>query len=188
MKYFVLILIFGFCLTCHRPTINQNTKIFEKDILNSYIEYTLSKRNIDSIYINKNVLRNHNIVHAIETIKWQEYGHVKIKKNIGEETKSIFFNRENLDFFYSQLPKVFTWSSQNLDSKKIILFDQNKDINNREKVIRIISNGLKKISLPIYTIDKKSVLIFESSDHAGLVILVFKKIKDNWQFHEYIDI
>ena len=146
-----------------------------------------SKNISKTIYLSKKSLQNIFIVDALERVQYRSERDSCIRNQEFCMAKH-FVNQNILNHYYSQLSKEYFFSKSDFRKDEVVLVDFDKDMDNEDLMRDAFRYHTKVISEPLFSLDSNYGLICQSSEHTGLVILVFKKVKDDWQFYEYIDI
>ncbi len=161
-----------------------------RNVLLTYLDIQKkeSKNISEKIYLSKKSLQNIFIVDALERMQYRSERDSCIRNQEFCMAKH-FVNQNILNHYYSQLSKEYYFSKSDFRKDEVALVDFDKDMDNEDLMKDAFKYHTKVISKPLFSLDKKYALICQTSEHTGLIILVFKKVKEgDWQFYEYIDI
>ena len=185
MKIKIFILISIFFISCSS---SQELLKIRDNILGEYVETRLLKEKKSNLYISEKTIQNIFIVDALESAQWQSSRDSITRKNmhkIKDETAKHFMNQENMNFYYSQLSFHHKHEKKDLDSKKVILINWERDKKD-EELIRKAFGYTKSISKPLVSLDGNFALILERSNRNGCIIFIYKKTDSKWVEYDSI--
>ncbi len=187
MKNYLIPLITIFLLNCCAS--QSLSKKEYRNVLLTYLELQEreSKEISKTVYLSKKSLQNIFIVDALERVQYRSERDSCILNQEFCMAKH-FINQDIMNHYYSQLSKEYYFNKSDFRKDEVVLVDFDKDINNEDLMRDALKYHTKVISKPLFSSDKKYALICQSSEHTGLIILIFKKNHGKWTYVDFIDI